>query len=306
MKVDNYTDYLTAIAANPEDDALRLAFARFVVNTDPELSRFIELQIARANRYRDEDRPPGAREPHGEEAQLLARNRDRWARYIAKYCLDGDPTHCWFHRGFVMRIVCDPELFVEHGEYIYKLVPLRHVRFAPADDGFQLSKLFASPLLARLDSISVWNATRKDIEALAESPYLIRCKTLDLRGTPLTVTDLDLLAASPTLRGLLVLNFDREVGKHLNPRVMRDYEAGELDPRSNYEFSKNVLGAMPEDGQKLEAKHGYIPWLHPEDDATAAELAHAAVEQGMLPKHRPGTPVHYDANGIPRYTDDAA
>ncbi len=309
MRFDQYTDYFAAITAEPDDDALRLEFARFVASSDRDLSRFIELQIARVPRYLT-SRNLFDGQIRGEEEQLLLRHRDRWARSIAKYCTNGDPERCTFHRGFVTSISCDPELFLERGDYMFKLAPLRQIKFGPGSDGFSLVELLTSPLLARLEAMTLWGVTRPDLEALAACPHLGRLKNLDLhlheREPSLKVADFALLATSPAIRRLLLLDDWRYPrSKHWHDTVERALE----DTGQNHPISETPImdwGPMPAAGQALEAEYGYIPWLHPDENAIRSLFAHAAVERGILPAHAPGSPVRYDAAGFPLYGDAAA
>jgi len=48
---------------------------------------------------------------------------------------------------------------------------------------------------------------------------------------------------------------------------------------------------LGEDGQALEREFGYLPWLHPQDNACDKFDARWFVDQGILPKRPAGSPV---------------
>jgi hypothetical protein len=52
-----------------------------------------------------------------------------------------------------------------------------------------------------------------------------------------------------------------------------------------------VWAPLGPDGQALEREHGYIPWLHPQDNACDKFDARWFVNQGILPKRPFGSPV---------------
>src|SRR5262249_10178667 len=93
--------FLRAIAANPADDTVRLAFADWLEeHGDPDRAQLIPVQIPFGNADRP-SRPPGklaACEKH-----LLDAHRAEWLGPLANVVAEGDhePFEPTFRRGFV-------------------------------------------------------------------------------------------------------------------------------------------------------------------------------------------------------------
>lgn len=124
-----YEELLARVVASPEDDTPRIAFAEHVRSYDPELARFIEVQLAAAEARRVSRE--GRRTVIGaEERVLLQRNASRWARTIQKYATRFD-----YDRGFISKIVIEPNLFLEYGEWLCTNAPIRHVGLTKPQEG---------------------------------------------------------------------------------------------------------------------------------------------------------------------------
>ena len=160
----------TAALREPDEDAPRLALAEYYRKADPELGRFIELQIqigvlrraGRAPNYKADD----------ECDRLLTKHGPRWNQTIAKYTQDQD-----FDRGMISRVSVDPHIFLEYGAWLFVNAPIRSVFFTAAKNGaFPLEELLASELITRLDSIALVGLGLKnaDVDAIAASPGLHR------------------------------------------------------------------------------------------------------------------------------------
>jgi uncharacterized protein (TIGR02996 family) len=284
----SYPEHLAAILRAPDDDPPRLALADFVRPSEPELARFIYLQIAEASRERDPD-PPGFTEMTAEERDLLARNAAAWTRLIAPYAprtADG-AVACTFHRGLIAQVTVDPEAFLAHAARLLTSAPIRHVDFASLAPGV-LPRLLACDALAQLDSIGLVGVGLDDdgVAALAACPRLARCVYLDLSANPLGPRAFEAIAASPHLRQLLVV--ERAQAAELT--AAQTWHPGEVVVRERSAAgSSSTLLHMRAEGFALEARHGYLPWLHI-DERVARLDARWFVDHGFRPYQRPGTP----------------
>lgn len=270
-----YAELLTAVTANVDDDAPRLAFAAHIRGAEPERARFIEDQIARANARRAQrgcvdtgDHP------------LLRSHGAEWSRMIAKY------ARRWtFDRGFIANITIEPYLFLEYGEWLMVNYPLQMVQLGAPDDGaFPVAALAASPLLARLEALVLRDVrlAGSELEQLLASPHLGRMRYLSLGGDRVSAASYDRIAAAPDLRKLLVLS----LGDDGPGQRFADTGRDDLQGRAVHAWTD-----VSPDGKALEAKHGYLPWLHPEQNWCEPLDAAWFVAQGVLPARPPGSPV---------------
>lgn len=275
----NYESHLATILAAPEDDAPRLAFATSWRQYDEPLAEFIKLQLQRAQLRRAAGSSNAA---SAQEELLLRTHGTRWAHTIAKYARKWE-----FDRGFIASIVVEPHVFLEYGSWLLRNAPIRHVGFSAADDGpFPLQELLASPLLEHFDSLDLSSLDLGDpeIAKLAASPHLTRCLSLDLSHNPLGFQGFRALAAAPWSRKLFQV--------HRSGGGRNDYTPGQKMLPSDREDAWGAaiwewapLGA---DGQSLEREFGYIPWLHPEENACDRFDARWFFERGTLPKNPSG------------------
>lgn len=278
-------ELLAAIAEEPEDDEVRLEFARAIRPRDPEWADFVELQVGRARVRREKGLDYG--DSLAEEGHIKF-NGKRWAQAIAS-----DVGRIKFDRGFPASVSVEPRHFLEHGARIIRQAPIRHIRFSrPKHGAFPLDELLASPLLEHFDSVelSMLGMNDEDVARIAASPHLVRCLTLDLSGNDLGLPAFDALAASPWARGLLNLERSPEAG--FRAAV---YFPGELwqPTEADNQWGAPVYDWTPlsPEGQALERKYGYVPWLHPSDNACHWFDARWYVDRGILPVKPAGTPV---------------
>ena len=271
-------ELLDAIAANPEDDDLRVQYAERCRTSDPERARFIDLQMARARRRRGGD----FSEPTNEEVALRKKRGADWAHTIAKY----SPRY-EFDRGMVEEIAIDPHLFLERGEWLYKNAPIRHVWFGrQADPGpFPLADVLGSPLLAHLDTIVMQSKRFDDTaaESLARCPHLTRCLILDLTGNRLAIRGFTALAASPTTRRMLQIAVAPDAyhpGQRFQPTDAMDSAGADI-----WDWSD-----VSDEGKALERQYGYVPWLHSQNWVLRLD-ARWLVDRGVVPVKPAGSPM---------------
>lgn len=283
--MSNYEELLNAVTANPEDDAPRLAFASHIRSHEPERARFIELQIEWArecrSRYPRRARLTGVH-IDAEWRPLLERYKAEWTRPIGKYT-----TNWTFDRGFITGVSIEANVFLEYGEWLFTNAPIRVVHFFVMEGEFPSKALAESPLLARLDSIDLPrnDVSTSDVEILAQSPHLPRLLQLYCPQYAKVIGSraYESLASSPLTRKLLGVGFS-EV----------DFPGERLEETGNFDFwgyPEYEWTDLAPEGKALEAKYGYIPWLHPRENSVDAYDAAYFVSKGVLPVKTPGEPV---------------
>lgn len=99
-------DWLREIAANPDDDSLRLVYADWLTEHGDPRGEFISLQIANDPKHAPQT-----------EA-LLAQHRDAWTEAIHPFVKDAK-----FERGFVVGVTARPLLFVKNAKAIFAACP---------------------------------------------------------------------------------------------------------------------------------------------------------------------------------------
>jgi len=303
----NVNEIFQKICEAPEDNELRLEYARLIEPSDPDHAELIRFQIGLAA-----DRRLGTR-LYGLEAterQLLEANSARWAHNIAKFSAHGQTTLIEFDRGFPAHIRMHPDLFVEYADFIFRLAPIRHIDFIkPYDeDGklltddngnlvpFPMDRLLACTQLSRLDSVGFSNVELKlgfpgdpgDVSKIAACPHLTRCQYLNFAFT--TITEYDYLALAEgelTRKMLVVAPLWRGVGEDL----VHDIEVGQ---------GEYVRTDFSDEWKAVERRLGYIPWLHPSHNGVNRYDARWHFEQGKLPKYPPGSPQNPEWYDIPR------
>jgi uncharacterized protein (TIGR02996 family) len=125
--------FLAAIAASPEEDTPRLAYADWLdEHGDHDRARFIRLQI-------DESREPGRKGLREEADGLLAANGRQWVEELGlPVANSGRPamssgvweigeTSLIFWRGFVHHVSCAPAQFARLAESLFRRHPVTAV-----------------------------------------------------------------------------------------------------------------------------------------------------------------------------------
>jgi uncharacterized protein (TIGR02996 family) len=270
-----HDELLAAITTDPEDDAARLAFAEHIQASEPDRSQFIEDQVELA-RERRQRRGWAIQEAHPLQAQY----EHEWAGAIAMYA-----TRWSFDRGFITSICIDPYLFLEHGAWLFANAPIRLVELTPPMEGpFPMARLAESPLLSRLDGLSLHDETigQHDLEQLAASPHLDRLLILASVHLEIDSAIYETLARNPQIRKALGVRLSHETFPG------QSYEA--TGARDANDRAIHAWTDLTPEGKALEARHGYLPWLHAESICERLDAAWL-VAQGILPVKPPGSPV---------------
>lgn len=163
--------FLAAIAAAPDDDAVRLVYADWLDEQgDTDRAEFIRLQF---EAERHEEWTP-ARMDIGERVNaLLERNRDRWLRDVPSWALDPEwpPDAEKFRRGFLDQVSVTAADFLASSAELLAAVPVRAVEIRAIRDGGVA--LAAHSDLGRLKKAEIGFAeTPVNLPAFLASPYL--------------------------------------------------------------------------------------------------------------------------------------
>src|SRR5262249_52437112 len=136
--------------------------------------------------------------------ELLAAHAARWAA-----SLTGQVDRYEFRRGFVERVTLPADAFRSHGDRLFSLHPILHVRLTGA--WWSLGALAGSPLLGRLTGLDLSGTVLHppDLRTLLASPHLGRLTELNLSSCNLTDQAVRPLAESPVLRRLTSLDLSR-------------------------------------------------------------------------------------------------
>lgn len=301
----NINEAFQKICENPEDDELRLEYARLVEPSDPDHAELIRFQIEETTARRRGTRMYGL---EAKERHLLEANHARWVHNVARFAAYGFPDRVEIDRGFPARIKMHPDLFVEYADLIFRLAPIRHIDFVqPYDENnedirddngdiapYPMDRLLSCPQLSRLDSVGFVNVELKpshrnqpgDVTKIAQCPHLTRCLYLNFAFT--TITDRAFLElAEGELTGKMLVVAPLEVGE----QRVQDLEIG-MGEYTRTDFS--------DEWKAVEQRLGYIPWLHPSHNGVNRFDARWHLEHGKLPKYPPGSPQQPDWYDIPR------
>ena len=201
--------FVQAILEEPEADALRLIYADWLEERGDPRGELIRVQCELA---RIGGGDPRSAELGYRQQQLLSAHRAEWLGPLRGVTTLYDPT---FRRGFLEEMTLDARTFLELGERLFALHPLRHVSITDAGQGEysdperhrrHVSTLAASPLMARLTSMGLPWIGDQGIEVLAASPHLARLTALNLFRGQLGPAGARALAASPYLGQLTNLD----------------------------------------------------------------------------------------------------
>ena len=248
---------LQAVIVAPDDDAPRLTYAdwfdgRGTPPPDPR-GEFIRLQLTLRRIERDglhaPDRKAEVRtrlawlQDSEREAAIREQFAAEWARPVAR--LTSGYT---FDRGFIGSVALTASDFLSHADRLLALAPIVHVELR--DVALFVEPLFACSHLARIRALSLSDSglNDDDMRRLAESPHLQNVWWLDLSFNDIGPPGVETLATSTCLKNVTFLSLKS------NPS----------DPRETLAFEGELISdaTLPPEGKALEARHGYIPWLH--------------------------------------------
>jgi uncharacterized protein (TIGR02996 family) len=235
MTPDRAAGFVHAILAEPDADDHRLIFADYLEDHgDPEFSAFIRLQVRLAHTCPENDVAWYA--DHDRAQELLARREMEWTGELKKLVPAGV-----FRRGFVERVTLSARQFLEQGEQLFALAPIREVQLR--DVGDYLTPLFASPLLARLRGLDLSCRVlgERAIARLCDSPHLEGLVSLNLGNNEIGLAGLRRLLHAKNLPGL------RELDLHMNglgSATLDVLQEGPLPGQlKSLNLSQNVFGA---------------------------------------------------------------
>ncbi len=183
--------FLERIREKPADDGPRLIFADWLDEQGDSRGEFIRLQCALATLSADD---PERLSLDDRERILLDTHESEWTKDLRDLAVGWE-----FHRGLIDAILVDTTRFVERGTDLFRLAPIRRVRFLNAAKGFPA--LMESPLLTQVREIDLCD---NDLgnggpNMLARSPYLTSLEILHLGINQLTDRGLEALAGIPAL-----------------------------------------------------------------------------------------------------------
>jgi hypothetical protein len=144
--------------------------------------------------------------------------------------------------------------FISHAAKIVATLPIRHLNLTAINDSAAVFEV------AQLDQIATLDGSRQRwsdeaIGALANSRHLGALRWLNLSQGHITEAQIEVLAASPALRVVRVLDLSFNRGRDPTDSVSysTDWQTGAIIPESIQ---------LPRFGSQLESRHGRIPWLH--------------------------------------------
>jgi uncharacterized protein (TIGR02996 family) len=180
-----------AIAAQPGEDAPRLALADYFIENGPT-----EADRARGEFIRLSFERPRLPENSSARAAADTRYQELHQKYGATWFapLPRYTRHYWVERGFVEGVQISGQQLTQWD---------RHARWCPTIRALQLRNcrgrlaILAWPLTAKLTELDVGGFDPNDLKAVAESPYLANLKVLKLHWAD--VADVVALLRSQTL-----------------------------------------------------------------------------------------------------------
>ncbi|MEZ5426526.1 MAG: TIGR02996 domain-containing protein [Pyrinomonadaceae bacterium] len=237
---------LQAVLNNPDEDPPRLDYANWCREQIDESTRaradFIRTQIMLVRQFNNLTYEDWFDAVHLEK-RLRQTYSAGWAGTIATLVEDFT-----FNRGFIEMVTVSARRFLENAEQLLALAPIRHLKLTEVRSA--ASELFVSPYLGDIISMEIERCGLNDeyLKMLAESPVLKHLKWLSVAENDIGLDGADALAGSDLSKQLVYVNF------YGNP----------VDPGGQYSRDNELIidSWLPETGQQLEAKHGYLGWLH--------------------------------------------
>ncbi|MGH1341099.1 MAG: TIGR02996 domain-containing protein [Nannocystales bacterium] len=239
-------ELLAAVLASPDEDAPRLDYAAWCdALTDPSWTSRGELIRLQLDGVGLDRRNPASLSNRQRIQELLDTYGSVWTQGIDAW-IDG----FLFLRGFVGLIRLSASNFVNHADEIHALAPVQHLDLSAVRDVDEA--LADSAALAKIRTLRMDGCGLHDLhlQLVADSPHAANLRWLSVADNHLTIASAEALAASPHLRDLEFAQF------RSNPS----------DPAEQLGLDSGVVVAswMPPEGEDLEARYGYLPWLHRE------------------------------------------
>ena len=247
---------LKAVLDDPNNDVPRLSYAEWCERQSDQPTKaraeFIRTQISLINDFKAMSYEQWFDLAHLEE-KLRNIYKVEWAGELN--ALVDEYT---FDKGFVAFAAVSGRGFLDRAAEIFALAPVRHLKLTQVIS--MADELFVSPYLSGIVSLDLDGCGLEDrhLAMLAAAPVLPNLKWLSVAQNNLGFDGADALAASPLSKQLIYANF------YGNP----------FDPGGRYSADNEFIldSWLPEDGERLEAKHGYLAWLHRDAD-TIYEVA---------------------------------
>jgi uncharacterized protein (TIGR02996 family) len=278
--------FLSAVLAEPEDDAPRLAYADWMdKHGQPERAEFIRLQMERALRPYLESVTPSAR-----ETALLSAHRREWLGPLPEWLHE----RFEFHRGFPERArYVEMADFLRWDASIWEFAPVIDVAFTdyPAVTGsYRLAEekkkmLRALAAKTELGHVRILNLVElglsaADLKILLSSSHLSRLHDLNLGGPNFSPAETGrVLACVSRLPALTRLNLeanqigDEEVRLLLKSPVMRRLTNLGLGNSNIGDLGAEYLATSPHVGQ-LKYLHLYCNMIGDRGARALADSPH--------------------------------
>ncbi len=322
-------ELVASVLQNPDDDAPRWEYARWLRTHDTDAAQhsaeFVEWQLRLAESLRADPRADIRPQlPDGVFSRCWSEPTDSpdqpWWRYPGVNCkygripgagemglgesiriLEKDDLidRSQYFRGFVEHVAIRAARFLEIADELYGLAPIRHLTLTYCkgldhQDHGLWKALLESRHLDRIRSIRIPvrafgmdneytelnRLTDADLELLAASPHLRGLACLDLEDADrLTVRAFDALAVSPNLPALSCVRHDL----HRYGRAA-SFTFGDFGKDVRELVDRPLARHAPE----LEARHGRIAWLHPVESYGTETPDLEAVVEHPVAKLGPG------------------
>lgn len=242
----NEPELLEAVLAAPSEDGPRLDYAAWCeAHGDPSWrarGELIRLELDAVGLDRRNPASLGNRRRIREQLETYG---SAWAQPLAAWIDDFQ-----FLRGFVGLVKLTAQSFVDHADDILALAPVQHLDLTDVRDVDEA--LADSPALANIRSLRMDGCGLHDLhlQLVAASPHAANLRWLSVASNHLTIASAEALAASP----------------HLSQLEFAQFRSNPTDPAEQLGLDSGVVVAswMPPAGEDLEARYGYLPWLHRE------------------------------------------
>lgn len=191
MSSDVGAELLARVIAAPDDDAPRLAYARWLTEQGDPRGELIAAQCSLAS-----DRPnPQKRKQLTERAQELGKALRKTLAAEVKPVAD----HWVVRRGFVDEIRADAATLLEHWESLFARAPIQRLTLGSVEAA-HVASLVATGILGRLVNLSLHGDLGEEgVRHLAGAPALASIRKLNLAGCDLGDEGVAALVASPHL-----------------------------------------------------------------------------------------------------------